>query len=411
MVFRILRSSLAAHATDTPPRSSRGAPRGRGSLSIATLLVLNAARLSAQTNTGGAMTAPTDSAGLAEIVVTAERREQRLQDVPAAVTAIGGAELASRVVLSIPDALSSVPDLQISKAYGEGGAPNFVIRGISSTDFAMASSKPVALYFDEGVRTMSVFENMPIFDIDRIEVLRGPQGTLYGRNATAGAVNILSKTPGFDTEGYITAGYGNFNESTLQGAFQTAIIDNVLSARVAFTYNRNKGVIKQLTPGLGNLDQTDVFAVRGTLFFQPSPEFDATLRLVHYTTGGRDAASYPGPVGPHFNLDGYPGLQAVPGALRQGAGFFDSATDVAPSRSIGVDGINLLVHWHISDAYTLTSVTTYDVGRWRSDQDVDGLPLSMDAAAHRVILDLATAATALPRTTALHSDVPMIQVM
>jgi iron complex outermembrane receptor protein len=374
MIFRPVVVGSMAMTTD--PGATAAGRRYLAPALLVIMVALGSPDVLSQNAQSADQAPASNSETLTEVVVTAERKAERLQDVPAAVTAISGDDLASRAVLSIPDALVSVPNLQIAYPYGEGGAVNIVIRGISSTDAALNSSKPVALYFDEGVRGMAVFENMPMFDIDRIEVLRGPQGTLYGHNATAGAVNIISRTPGFQTEGYLTAGYGNFRQTDVQGAFQAPIINDVLSARVAFTYSWNEGVFKQLTPGLRNPDQTDVLAVRGSLFFKPSDNFDATLRLTHMTSGGRGEAPIPGPVGPYFNWDAYPGIQAVPGALRQGAGYFDSATDITPSRSIGVDGVNLLAHWRINDSYTLTSVTTFDAGHWTDAEDGDGLPIS-----------------------------------
>ncbi|MFX6861574.1 TonB-dependent receptor plug domain-containing protein, partial [Acinetobacter baumannii] len=85
------------------------------------------------------------------------------------------------------------PNSQVNYPFGEGGPPNFVIRGISSTDYSANQSKPIAIYIDEGIRGLSTFETMPLFDVERVEVLRGPQGTLYGKNATGGAVNIVTK--------------------------------------------------------------------------------------------------------------------------------------------------------------------------------------------------------------------------
>ncbi|KMS58643.1 hypothetical protein V473_00665 [Sphingobium cupriresistens LL01] len=316
-------------------------------------------------------TTPMQDAG--EIVVTAQRREQRVQDVPASVTAIGAAELQARSVVSIAQVIGVAPSVQVAAPYGDGGPPNYTIRGISSTDASHNQSKPIAIYVDEGIRGFQVFELMPVFDVERVEVLSGPQGTLYGKNATGGAVNIITKAPTFDTEGYLTVGYGNFNTRTARGAMQAPLVSDILSARIAFTYIKDDGTIKQLTPGLKDLAQTDLFAIRGSLLFKPSPDFDATLRLYHVHSGGRNYTNKPAAV----DLSAIPALASLPGALRQGVGFYESATDSAPQRDIQSDGVNLLMHWQVADAYQLTSVTTYDKGHWDDLADADGLPVNV----------------------------------
>lgn len=267
------------------------------------------------------------------------------------------------------------PSVQVASPYGDGGPQNYTIRGISSTDASHNQSKPIAIYIDEGIRGFQVFELMPVFDVERVEVLSGPQGTLYGKNATGGAVNIITKAPDFDNEGYLTAGYGNFNTFTARGAIQTPLVSDVLSARIAFTYTKDDGTIKQLAPGLKNLAQTDLFAIRGSLLFKPSADFDATLRLYHVHSGGRNYTNGPGAV----DLSAVPTLAAIPGALHQGVGFYESATDTTPNRDIQSDGVNLLMHWQASDFYQFTSVTTYDKGHWNDLADADGLPVNVYA--------------------------------
>jgi Outer membrane receptor proteins, mostly Fe transport len=317
---------------------------------------------------------PAEKPAAGEIVVTAQRREQRLQDVAASVVAFGGDDLARRSVTSISQVINLAPAVQVATPYGDGGPPNYTIRGISSTDASHNQSKPIAIYIDEGIRNFQVFEMMPVFDVERVEVLSGPQGTLYGKNATGGAVNIISKAPGFSSEGYLTIGYGNFNTRTARGAVQTPLVDDVLAARVAFTYTKDKGVIDQLTPGLKNTGQTDIFAVRGSLLFEPAPDFDATLRVYHVKSGGRNSTIFTGTVDPDFIP---PSLLTVPGALRTDVGFYESATDTTPHRDIESTGVNLLMRWKPSDSYQVTSVTTYDDGHWYDTLDGDGLPIDL----------------------------------
>lgn len=321
-----------------------------------------------------------EAANDGDIIVTANRREQRLQDVPVAISAYGGDTIAARQAVQIGELMKVTPNTQVAFPFGEGGPPNFVIRGISSTDYSANQSKPIAVYIDEGIRGLSTFETMPLFDVERVEVLRGPQGTLYGKNATGGAVNIVTKKPGFSTEGYVTGSYGNFNRVRLQGAVQAPLVDGVLAVRVAALYVHDTGVLENVTPGLGDLDQTDVFAFRGALQFEPSGSFEATLRYNHVKSGGRNYAPFAGNIDFNDPAILFPGnnLSSLPGSNRNGLGFFQTATTNTPERTIRSDGLNLIMNWDVSDDVRLTSVTTYDWGTWVDIGDDDGLVIEAD---------------------------------
>ena len=202
------------------------------------------------------------------IVVTAMRREQSAQDAPVAIAAYGAEAIDKLQAVQLSELTNFTTNTQVNYPYGEGGPANFVIRGISSTDYSPNQSKPVAIYQDESIRNLQALEVTPLYDVQRVEILRGPQGTLYGKNATGGAINIVSQAPGFDTEGYLTLGYGNFNRIRVQGAVQTPLVEDVLAVRVAGIYVHDDGVFENITPGLGDLNQTDVFSMRGSLYFE-----------------------------------------------------------------------------------------------------------------------------------------------
>ena len=259
-------------------------------------------------------TATATDTDLVEIVVTAQRRAQNLQDVPAAVSAYSSADIANAMAHKVADIIVDTPNVTVNQPYGDGGPSNFVIRGISSTDFSQNQSKPVAVYLDEGIKQTQLFETVPLFDTERVEVLSGPQGTLYGKDATAGAVNIISKQPGFDPEGYLTAGYGNFDTRRFEGAVQDSLVGDVLAGRLAVTYLRDDGVFENLTPGLGNTNQTDIAAARLSLLFRPSEQFQTILRLVDTRMGGRNYT----PLSTDIDLSAYPNIACNPGGFAPG---------------------------------------------------------------------------------------------
>jgi len=327
----------------------------------------------------GTATTATDT-NLGEIVVTAQRRAQNLQDVPAAVSAYSSADIANAMAHKVADIIVDTPNVIVNQPYGDGGPSNFVIRGISSTDFSQNQSKPVAVYLDEGIKQTQLFETVPLFDTERVEVLSGPQGTLYGKDATAGAVNIISKQPGFDPEGYLSAGYGNFDTRRFEGAVQDSLIGNVLAGRLAVTYLRDDGVFQNLTPGLGDTSQTDIAAARLSLLFRPSEEFQTILRLVDTRMGGRNYTPLPTDI----NLSAYPNIAAIPGAFRQGLSFNENQTYSTPDRDIRSDSVNLQTTWKPNAQHTVTSITTYDNGHWYDVSDAAGLPFNWQSLDSRV---------------------------
>ena len=134
-----------------------------------------------------------------EIVVTAAKRSENLQSVPISVSAITGDALAKSRVTSVDNLVNKVANLQLSSTVGDN-TPIFSLRGVSMSDFSLNQSSPVATYYDEVYKGNFAFLGVALYDIERVEVLRGPQGTLYGKNTTAGAVNITTRKPSFDFE-------------------------------------------------------------------------------------------------------------------------------------------------------------------------------------------------------------------
>src|SRR5439155_1395099 len=166
-------------------------------------------------------------AALEEVVVTAERRTEKAQDVPVAITAVSAADLESRGVRQAGDITADVPNLLLNSPYGPEAQPTFTLRGVTTQDFSENQSSPVAMYVDEVYKSVGAVQALQTYDLDRVEVLRGPQGTLYGKNATGGAISFYTKNPSLTAyDGYITAGAGNYSAYSVQGAVGGPVIDN-----------------------------------------------------------------------------------------------------------------------------------------------------------------------------------------
>ena len=327
--------------------------------------------------TGPATAAAADSSPeLDDIVVTAQKREQRLQDVPAAVSAIGGADLQARGVTETSDLMGTVPSLQITTPYGRT-QPNFSLRGVSvANEFSASTASPVGIYVDEVYQSFRASHGQQLYDLDRVEVLRGPQGTLYGRNTTGGAISFFTKKPSLDgTHGYVTLGYGNYDTKTAQGAIETAIIPDKLGIRIAGTYAKGDGW--QYNPiQKRDVGTTDTRAIRASLRWKPSDRLEINLKgygardnplapnpyALGQLAGGQDALGY-SRFDPQPLLGGRL-LKDNEVAANSGGHYFTSSAGVA-----------LNVRYDISDDLTVTSITGWDKGKYHNSPfDCDGSP-------------------------------------
>ncbi len=177
-----------------------------------------------------------DSGLLEEVIVTATRRAENIQDVPISITALTPAEI-EQISAGVPDIrfLSGrVANLTIESSYGRV-FPRFYIRGYGNTDFDLNSSQPVSYVVDEIVQENPLLKGFPVFDVERIEVLRGPQGTLFGRNTPAGVVKVDSVKPVGVPDGYFRASYGSFSQARVEGAIGTGF-GNGWSTRLSVLY-------------------------------------------------------------------------------------------------------------------------------------------------------------------------------
>ena len=161
-----------------------------------------------------AQTAPAES--LPEVVVTAERRPEQAQKVPVAISVLSGQDLATRGVTNVNQLQYQTPGLEAEPAFGSG-QPEFRLRGVGFNDYASNNASPVTVYVDEVAKPFPIQTQGLLFDLDRVEVLRGPQGTLYGRNTTGGAINFLTARPTERVSAGVDADYGSFGSFRAEG--------------------------------------------------------------------------------------------------------------------------------------------------------------------------------------------------
>ncbi len=225
-----------------------------------------------------------DADSIEEITVTAQRREQNIQDVGISVTALGSNQLEQLNINSATDIVRAVPGLKMN-AYSSSQVV-FNIRGVSQNDYGDQQEPPVAVYQDDSYSSSINLASFPVFDLARVETLRGPQGTLFGRNATGGAIQFVSNQPTKDFDGYASATLGNFGQVMLEGAVGGPITDR-LQGRIAVFSNNADGYMKSVVPGFPDRGGTDHYAVRGRLAWQPTDTTDVSF-LARYMKANRE---------------------------------------------------------------------------------------------------------------------------
>ncbi|MBY8821965.1 TonB-dependent receptor [Sphingomonas colocasiae] len=309
---------------------------------------------------------------LAEIVVTAQKRAEPLQRVPAAVTAFGSDQIARYGFSDAKSLTQQTPGLQIKSSNGQT-KPNVFLRGIGTSDFNATASAAVGFYVDEVYQGLQSNQLFQIFDLDRIEVLRGPQGTLYGRNTTGGAINFFTRKPDGSTRANGTLTYGRFDQLEAEAGVQTGLSDT-LSIRLSGVYRRSDGDGVNLFDGKRIRDYRTMGG-RGIIRWAPDGH-EWTLSLF----GGRhrgDGVRY------HFQRvdnglfpDDVLPIIGVASPYEEPGGFYDGSWDLPETDRINSHGGSLAGRIDLGGGFTLHSITGYQRVSAYTRFDSDASPLN-----------------------------------
>jgi outer membrane receptor protein involved in Fe transport len=322
---------------------------------------------------------PLDSAGDShDIIVTAQKREQRIEDVPVTVTAVTGGRMAELGVNSLSEIAAYIPGLQIQEQSANN--PGFVIRGITSDNGSAQQGARVTLYYNGIDISRSRGAYQDLFDLERIEVVKGPQATLFGTAAAVGAISVISAKPKPGLGAGVIASYGNYNRTQVSGFLNAG--NDTLAARLAFAYKFRDGYVKNIAgdPNIpnqnqGKVDQDDLNGqdqrgLRGSLTWKPNSSITADLVLTydgqrnpgtafksraHAPTGGQT-----GDYG-YAELSGSPYSESVLGARKLGL-------------KRNVYDANLTITADISPGITFTTVNGYRRFDANEVFDADGGP-------------------------------------
>lgn len=301
--------------------------------------------------------------GIEVIEVTARKRIENVQEVPIAVTALQGDNLDaySSAAMDIRFLNAKIPSLSVESSFGRT-FPRFYMRGLGNSDFDLNASQPVSLVVDDVVQESPILKGFPVFDLERVEVLGGPQGTLFGRNTPAGLVKFDSAKPTQDFDGFASLSYGSKNTSDLRAAVGGGLTDN-LSARISVLRQDRDNYIDNKAPGF---EQNDVLG----------GYTDQALRLQFLYEGNDFNALF----NYHMrDLDGKPvsfygnGIKAGSNDLADNFSrdtvYHDSASRA--TQQVETEGASLKLTFEL-DNHTITSITGYESAELFSRADVDG---------------------------------------
>ena len=327
-------------------------------LAIASAFPLHAAMAQEAT----AATEKAQPGQLEAVIVTAQRRSENIKDVPMAITTLKGEKL---------DVLTSggqdirflsgrSPSLNIESDYGRS-FPRFYIRGQGNTDFDLNASQPVGLVVDDIVQESPMLKGFPVFDVDQVEVLRGPQGTLFGRNSPAGVIKFDSAKPVIGkTEGYASLGFGNESAVNAEGAVNLPISDT-MAARVSVQSQNRDDRVHNNRPNAPTKDFEGYgdHAARVQLLVKPTRDFSALFN-VHARDMKGSATLF------RANI-----LKQGTNELVDGFDYDTYNTDGGNEQTLKTKGANMRLRWDM-EGLTLHSITGYESADFYSRGDVDG---------------------------------------
>ena len=302
-----------------------------------------------------------EATALEQVVVTAQKRAQTLQEVPMAISTISEVQMQKSGVFRPNDLAIIVPNLNVTSPHA-AGAPNFSMRGISvGNEFNYNQASPIGVYLDEIYLGARFTHGANLYDVRRVEVLRGPQGTLYGRNTTGGAINFITRSPSLlgGVSGYATLGYGNRNRIMAEAAVDATISDN-FGIRAAGKFLRSDDFMENVNPNGEDGQGTNGLAGRLSLRYH-TDKVDITGRF--YTSNEE-----PGGTGVISLGSGPDGRNTITGGCRcdanEGRPLTDRQFDSSTTGDVDIEskGANLTAKIALSDNLELTSITAWDKG-------------------------------------------------
>jgi iron complex outermembrane receptor protein len=318
-------------------------------------------------NPGAAQQDAPEQYGIQDIVVTANKREQKLNDVGISVTAIGASQLQERQILSLQDIAQSVPGLTFSPS--ASNTPVYTLRGVGFNDTTLGAYPDVSVYLDQAPLPFPVMTKLTAFDLERIEVLKGPQGTLFGNNATGGAINYIAAKPTNHFEAGASIGYGRFNQIT-GDAYVSGPVTETLGVRLSGHVDHGDDWQKSYSTG-EKTGRKRNYAGRLLVDWQPTDRLRVNLNLNGWLERGAPQAVQV--IGTRSAIPGVPNpVEGVPLAP-ENARAADFSSNIDPRNHNDLWQIAGRIDFDMTDDITVTSLTSYTDYKQRMSFDGDGV--------------------------------------
>ncbi|MEI6643236.1 MAG: TonB-dependent receptor [Novosphingobium sp.] len=336
----------------------------------------------------GTATATTNETGLGEIVVTAQRREQNLQDVPVAISAIGSDSIRNLGIRDSSDISKAVAGVTLNASIGGGGAnSNLVVRGIAQTDLSATQESPNSIYIDDVYLSSPNAAGFAVYDLSRIEVLRGPQGTLFGRASSGGLANFITTKPSKRWNGFADVSYSSYNDVRLEAAVGGPLSDRV-RFRLSGGYEKADGWLQNSSLKTPNQYEKNSFGIRGQLEADLTDAFTARLSVSYDKSPRHREGTY---ISTPATIDAVTGQPRYLGANEdQGTGpgndFFGYRDTDGKFNATGFNDLGYLTNerfspslyltYNLGDA-TITSISNYTKFKFDYQEDSDGGPVDI----------------------------------
>jgi iron complex outermembrane recepter protein len=295
-----------------------------------------------------------DTFALEEVIVTATKRSESLQEVPISVSAFSGDFMERANIANITDISNRTPGFQLDMA--NEGEPELFMRGIGSDFESAGGNNAIGVYVDEVYLSRGVGAIADLFDLARVEVLRGPQGTLYGKNVVGGAINFITNKPTDEFAAKLLGTIGSYNQAEMKGFINGGMTDN-LAGRLAFSYRERDGYAQNRFTG-NDVEDLEATSVRGSLLWTPTEDLDVRLTADSYRRRGAAAWIHSETLDPRDD----------PFVTKERSG----ENPVDGREDIDTDGVALKVNWE-TGLGTLTSITAYREAQFDFEQNNCGM--------------------------------------
>ncbi len=234
--------------------------------------------------------APAENEGIGDIVVTAQRRAERIQDVPIAISAFSAEQMEAQGVTNTLNLGQYIPNMVAQNNTGLGSANAYYLRGLGNTETIATFDPPVGTYVDDIYISRQNANNLSLFDVERVEVLRGPQGTLFGRNTTGGAINVIMRKPGTEFGGYAEVGYGSYNKKMVRASVDVPVAPT-FGIKVSGYWQDDNGYVKNVTTGQ-RMNDDDGWGVRLGIRGELSPSVRWNASFAHIEANGENILNF-----------------------------------------------------------------------------------------------------------------------